>query len=547
MKTTAIDGNLYKKMMINAANELEKNKADLNALNVFPVPDGDTGTNMSLTFMAAVKELTNMNTPKIGDITKSVSSGALRGARGNSGVILSQLCRGFNKGLKDIEVASIDEFANALVEGKEAAYKAVMKPKEGTILTVATAVAESAMLNKDNVKSVEELLTEIIKDAETMLEKTKEMLPVLKQADVVDAGAKGYIYILKGMLKGLSVSEENSELISINDTEDAKMSAMETINPDDIKFAYCTEFLIILDDENSESIENTAKTFLNTIGDSIVVVKDEEVLKVHVHTNNPGAVLERAVRYGYLDNIKIENMKIQHTNMLNFSKQSEEEMEYKEVAIIAVSVGEGVSEILTGLGVDAIVSGGQSMNPSTEDFCTVIDKLNCDKVIIYPNNSNIIMAAEQTKTIVENKEIFVIPTKNIPQAVTSLINYMPADNIEDTVQGLIDSIELVKSGEVTHAVRTTEIDGVKIQEGDYLLINGKRIINTSTSLIDGTVDLIADMVEDEQGFVTIYYGEDVTEEDATAVANKVMEEYPDVEVDVQNGGQPVYYFIVSVE
>ncbi len=542
MKNTVINSTVFKNMIIAGANELEKNKELLNALNVFPVPDGDTGTNMSLTVLAAAKELKNTHLTTVSEYAKVVSKGTLRGARGNSGVIVSQLFRGLASGLKEANEATVEDFVNAFVKSKESAYKAVMKPKEGTILTLAAAIAEEAEAVKDDVTTVEELFVKLLEKGEIVLAQTQEMLPALKQAGVVDSGAKGYLCILQGMLSGMR-SESEVELETVDNVAEGVGADFEQINPDDIEFAYCTEFFVVLEKEN-HTVEPVLQEKLSKLGDSIVVVADETIVKVHVHTNNPGKALEEAIKFGHLDNLKIENMKIQHSQL---TEKAEPEMPHKEIAIVSVSAGSGLTEIFKNLGCDSVIAGGQSMNPSADDICNAIEKINADNIIILPNNSNIILAAEQVDKLIKDKNIFVVPTKTIPQGINCLINYLPTEDINTVVETLKSSIKNVQSGSITHAVRDTNIDGMEITEGDYLFLNEKKINHTSKDLVDGAISLVEAMMEDEEAFVTLYYGEDTTKEVAEEIAEKLEEKYEDMEVEIQNGSQPIYYFLISVE
>ncbi len=544
MKNTVINSEKFKNMIIAGANELEKNKELLNALNVFPVPDGDTGTNMSLTVLAAAKELQKASETTVSEYAKIVSRGTLRGARGNSGVIVSQLFRGIASGLKGVSEAGVEDFVNAFIKSKESAYKAVMKPKEGTILTLASSMAEEAENLRGKVVSVEEFFEKLLVKGEEVLAQTQEMLPALKQAGVVDSGAKGYICILQGMLQGLKTND-TVELKTVDGVAEGVGADFEQINPDDIEFAYCTEFFVLLEKENN-TIEPILKEKLSELGDSIVVVADETIVKVHVHTNNPGKALEEAIKFGNLDNLKIENMKVQHSNLTNAQEDSTN-MEHKKVAIVSVSAGDGLTEIFKNLGCDSVIAGGQSMNPSADDICSAVEKINADNIIILPNNSNIILAAEQVGKILKDKNIFVIPTKTIPQGINCLINYLPTDEVEDIVESLKASISNIQSGSITHAVRNTTIDDMEINEGDYLFLNEKHIKHTDKDIVAGAVKLVEDMMDDEEAFVTLYYGEDTTLEVAEEIAQKLEDKYEDVEVEVQKGGQPIYYFLISVE
>lgn len=546
MSKSVVNSKVFKNMIFAGANKLEKNKELLNALNVFPVPDGDTGTNMSLTFFAAASELLKQEANTVGECAKIVSNGALRGARGNSGVIVSQLFRGIATGLKDVNEANVSDFVNAFIKSKETAYKAVMKPKEGTILTVSSHLAEVSKELENSANDVEDFFTKLLVEGDKIVKQTQEMMPVLKQAGVVDSGAYGYLLILEGMLEGL---KNNSDVVlekSKEVKEGVSIGAdFGQIKPEDIEFGYCTEFFIILEKENP-NVETVLKKSLSKIGDSIVVVADETIVKIHVHTNNPGVALEEALKFGSLDNLKIENMRIQHSN-LSGGVYQEEVAPYKDTAIVAVSSGDGLTNIFKNLGCDSIISGGQSMNPSSEDLCTAIEKINANNIIILPNNSNIILAAEQVKDLIKDKKIFVVPTKTIPQGINCLVSYMPSENIDEVLENLNASIGNIQSGSITHAVRDTEMDGLKINEGDYLLLHNNKIINTSKNLVDGGVELVESVMNDEEAFVTLYYGQDTTEEIAREIASKLEEKYEDIEVDVQEGGQPIYYFIISIE
>ncbi len=542
MKNTVINSETFKNMIIAGANELEKNKELLNALNVFPVPDGDTGTNMSLTVLAAAKELEKVFETTVSDYAKIVSKGTLRGARGNSGVIVSQLFRGLANGLKDVKDASTDDFINAFVKSKEAAYKAVMKPKEGTILTLTSVIADEAEKLRGKVSTIDELFTILLEKGEIALEQTQEMLPALKQAGVVDSGAKGYLCILQGMFQGLQ-SKSTVSLETVDNVSEGVGADFDQINPDDIKFAYCTEFFILLEKENN-TVEPILKDKLSNLGDSIVVVADETIVKVHVHTNNPGKALEEAIKFGDLDNLKIENMKVQHSELTQNTSTTEEK---KDVAIVSVTTGDGLTEIFKNLGCDNVIAGGQSMNPSADDICKAIENINADNIIILPNNSNIILAAEQASKIITDKKVYVVPTKTIPQGINCLINYLPTENIENILSTLNDAKNNIQSGSITYAVRDTMIDEMKISEGDYLFLNEKHIEHTDKDIVNGAVKLVESMMEDEESFVTLYYGQDTTSDVAEKIAETLEEKYEDIEVDIQKGGQPVYYFLISVE
>ncbi len=538
-----IDGKLFKAMIISGANELTNNKELLNALNVFPVPDGDTGTNMSLTVMAGAKAVNEVEEVKIGTIMKALSSGTLRGARGNSGVITSQLFRGFAISLKDNEVVTVSDLALALDSARDMAYKAVMKPREGTILTLARMVAEKALEIQFDYDDVTSFMEAICKYADEVVAMTTDMLDVLKQANVVDSGAKGFSLILSGMLKALQSNPV--ELLAEDKIEKFEMSADVTPN-EECEFGYCTEFFIVLE-KATQKMENELRLGLSEIGNSIVVVADTDTIKVHVHTETPWKALQMANKYGELDGIKIDNMTLEARERAHLNEQlKQKKMPKKDIAVVTVSSGEGFVGIFEGLGADYVIEGGQSMNPSTEDILKAIENVNADNIIILPNNSNIILASEQAAKIEENKKVFVVPTKTIPQGVQALINFIPSENVEDVIDAMKNSLGDIKSGQVTYAVRNTEFDGLNINEGDYLFIDDETIKHTSKDIVQGTVDLVKIMSnEDTDAIITLYRGSDVEHEVAEEVAEKLEE--LGFEVDIYDGGQPIYYFIISVE
>ncbi len=538
-----IDGKLFKAMIISGANELTNNKELLNALNVFPVPDGDTGTNMSLTVLAGAKAVNEVEVVKIGTVMKALSSGTLRGARGNSGVITSQLFRGFAISLKDNEVVSVSDLALALDSARDMAYKAVMKPREGTILTLARMVAEKALEIQFDYDDVTSFLEAICEYADEVVAMTTDMLDVLKQANVVDSGAKGFSLILRGMLKALQGNPV--ELLSEDKIEKFEMSADVTPN-DECEFGYCTEFFIVLD-KATQQMENELRLGLSEIGNSIVVVADTDTIKVHVHTETPWKALQMANKYGELDGIKIDNMTLEARERAHLNEQLKQKvMPKKDIAVVTVSSGEGFVGIFEGLGADYVIEGGQSMNPSTEDILKAIENVNADNIIILPNNSNIILASEQAAKIEENKKVFVVPTKTIPQGVQALINFIPSEDVNNVIETMKNSLGDVKSGQVTYAVRNTEFDGLNINEGDYLFIDDETIKHTSQDIIQGTIDLIKVMSnEDTDAIITLYRGSDVEHEVAEEVVEKLEE--LGYEVDIYDGGQPIYYFIISVE
>lgn len=555
MSTNSVDAKLLSKMFLAGAKNLENKKEWINELNVFPVPDGDTGTNMSLTIMSAAKEVANLNA--MGDTTmetlcKAISSGSLRGARGNSGVILSQLFRGFTKVAKTKTELNAADFAECCVQAVESAYKAVMKPKEGTILTVAKGISDKCTeLVNEGKTDLTEIFDLVLQYGDEVLAKTPDMLPVLKQAGVVDSGGQGLMQVLKGCYDAFLGKE-----IDLSIKTDGKTSTSTTVNLDaqasaDIKFGYCTEFIILLDKTFNIKTEIDFKAYLESIGDSIVVVADEDVVKVHVHTNDPGLAIQKALKYGALSNMKIDNMRLEHQEKLFKEAEKQKEQEQNEpkkpVGFIAVSVGEGVNEIFTGLGVDYIIEGGQTMNPSTEDMLTAIEKVNAETIFILPNNKNIILAANQAASLVEDKKIIVIPTKTVPQGITAVINYVPDLSVEDNEQTMNEEIGNVKTGQVTYAVRDTMIDDKEIKQGDYMGIGDKGILSVGADMTTVTCEMVQEMVDDDIELISVYYGADVSAEDAEQISAILEEKYPMIDVELQYGGQPIYYYIVSAE
>ncbi|WP_070041699.1 DAK2 domain-containing protein [Robinsoniella peoriensis] len=547
-------------MFLAGAKNLESKKEWINELNVFPVPDGDTGTNMTLTIMSAAKEVAALTDPDMEVLAKAISSGSLRGARGNSGVILSQLFRGFTKGIKMHDEIDIQILAGAFQKAVETAYKAVMKPKEGTILTVAKGAAQKAAELAETDIGMEQFLKEVIEHADYVLSQTPEMLPVLKEAGVVDSGGQGLVQVLKGAYDGFLGKEIDYTIEGVP----AQGSVMK-ITPQaeaDIKFGYCTEFIIMTKSELSDKQEMEFKGFLESIGDSIVVVADEDIVKVHVHTNDPGKAISRALTYGELSRMKIDNMREEHqeklikdAEKLALQQQAENQVKAqsmpatppKEVGFISVSIGEGIGEIFKGLGVDYLIEGGQTMNPSTEDMLNAIEKVNADTIYILPNNKNIILAANQAKLLTKDKKIIVIPTKTVPQGITAIINYIPEKTPEENEAAMVEEIQHVKTGQITYAVRDTHIDDKEIKEGNIMGIGDHAILAVGEKLeavANETVDL---MMDDESELISIYYGEEVTEEAANELGDKFREEYPECDVEVYSGGQPIYYYVISVE
>ena len=553
MNSNKINAKMLAKMFLAGAKNLEVKKEWINELNVFPVPDGDTGTNMTLTIMSAAKEVVNLQDEDMMTICKAISSGSLRGARGNSGVILSQLFRGFTKTIREYEEIDIPTLATATEKAVESAYKAVMKPKEGTILTVAKGMADKAReLAEEGCDDMELYFRQIIEYGDEVLAKTPDMLPVLKQAGVVDSGGQGLMQVMKGAFDAFLGKEIDFTLEASKESTVKEGSASSV--DQEIKYGYCTEFIILLNKTFNIKNEIDFKEYLESIGDSIVVVADGDVVKVHVHTNDPGLAIQRALKYGALSNMKIDNMRLEHQEKVIKEQQMKEqeqkkgpEMPHKEVGFIAVSVGEGMSEIFRGLGADYIIEGGQTMNPSTEDMLNAIDRVNADTIFILPNNKNIILAANQAKTMVEDKKIIVIPTKTVPQGITAIINYVPDMDPEDNAATMECEIKNVLTGQVTYAVRDTMIDDKEIKQGDYMGIGDSGILSVGRDMEEVTFNMIKAMMHDDLELISIYYGSDVSEEAAEAIKAKVEETYPDCDVELQMGGQPIYYYVISME
>lgn len=560
MATKTINVDVLAKMFLAGAQNIEAKKDYINELNVFPVPDGDTGTNMSMTIMSAAKEVTALNKPAMKDLAKAISSGSLRGARGNSGVILSQLLRGFTKAIKEEKEIDVLALAAACQRARDTAYKAVMKPKEGTILTVASGIATKAAEMAEETDDLEVFIPAVIEHAQDVLNQTPEMLPVLKEAGVVDSGGQGLLEVIKGGYDAFLGKEidysviEPSTGVTVN-----KVNAEDTA---DIKFGYCTEFIILTEKEFTEDDEREFKKFLSSIGDSIVCVADDDVVKIHVHTNDPGLAIQKALTYGQLSKMKIDNMREEHQEKLIrdaeklAEQQANEEAAHEEkkpaeprkaMGFIAVSIGAGMNEIFKELGADYIIEGGQTMNPSTEDMLNAIDRVNADTVFILPNNKNIVLAANQAKSLVEEKEIIVIPTKTVPQGITAIINFMPDADAKTNEEAMLEEIKNVKTGQVTYAVRDTHIDDKEIHEGDIMGIGDSGILAVGKDLEETTKELIANLVDEDSELISIYYGEEVSEEDAEKFTEEITELYPDVDVDIQFGGQPIYYYVLAVE
>lgn len=572
MDSNIIDARMMAKMFLAGAKNLESKKEWINELNVFPVPDGDTGTNMTLTIMSAAKEVSALSDTGALDmpsLCKAISSGSLRGARGNSGVILSQLFRGYTKVVKSTQEITVPVLADAFEKAVETAYKAVMKPKEGTILTVAKGGAEKARELADaGVEDISEFLNQVIRHADDVLAQTPELLPVLKQAGVVDSGGQGLMQVLKGAYDAFLGKEID---LTISDSAASHVKKFSSSNLDaqanaDIKFGYCTEFIIMLNKVFNIKTEMDFKEYLESIGDSIVVVTDDDVVKVHVHTNDPGLAIQKALKYGSLSNMKIDNMRLEHQEKLfKMSPESEPETlqdgagqvssveaasdlaPRKETGFIAVTAGDGLNSIFTALGVDYVIEGGQTMNPSTEDVLNAIDKVNADNIFILPNNKNIILAANQAQALAEDKNIIVIPTKTVPQGITAVINYVPDMSIDENKENMIAEINNVSTGQVTYAVRDTTIDDKEIKQGDFMGIGDSGILSVGTSMAEVTAEMIDKMMTDEKELISIYYGADIPEDEAKTLRAEVEKKYGGCDVELQYGGQPVYYYIVSAE
>ncbi len=571
MEINTIDASVLAKMFLAGAKNLDAKKEWINELNVFPVPDGDTGTNMSMTIMSAAKEVSALENPDMKSLAKAISSGSLRGARGNSGVILSQLFRGFTKVIAEYDVIDVNVLCDALQKAVETAYKAVMKPKEGTILTVAKGGADKALELVDETDDLVFFISEVIKEADRVLAKTPDMLPVLKQAGVVDSGGQGLVQVLKGGLDSLMGKEidytiEGAAPKKQTESTGASNSYIDAQANQEIKFTYCTQFLIMLDKPFGSKKEDEFKAYLESIGDSIVVVADDEIVKVHVHTNDPGMAMQRALTYGSLTTIIIENMKLERDEKVSAMKEKEmqaaelpeekketepqevsEPAEQKEMGFISVSIGEGINEIFRGLGVDYIIEGGQTMNPSTEDMLNAIEKVNAKNIFILPNNKNIILAANQAVSLVEDKNIFVIPTRTVPQGITALINYIPESSAEENAERMTEELDNVKTGQVTYAVRDTVIDDKQIRQGDYMGIGDKTILSVGADMETVTKDMVEQMIDEESSIICIYYGADTDEAAANKLAEDIQADNPDVEIEVHFGGQPIYYYVISVE
>lgn len=574
MGISTIDAGMLKNAFLAGAKGLEAKKDWINELNVFPVPDGDTGTNMTLTIMAVAKEVAELENPTMDQLAKAISSGSLRGARGNSGVILSQLLRGFTKEIKAVEEIDTTILANAMVRGTETAYKAVMKPKEGTILTVAKAMADKGLEMASQTDDIEEFVKQVIEYGDYVLSQTPEMLPVLKQAGVVDSGGQGLMQVVKGAVDGLLGKTVDFSLDTVPDSGNrpaagekaARGAARTDIDTADIKFGYCTEFIINLEKVYTDKDETELKSYLESIGDSLVVVSDDEIVKVHVHTNHPGLAFEKALAFGSLSRMKIDNMREEHQERViqdserlareqaareqeDKDKATGEEApsERREYGFIAVSSGEGLSDIFRGIGADCLIEGGQTMNPSTEDMLKAIERVNAENIFILPNNKNIIMAAQQARDLTEDKNIIVIPSRTVPQGITALVNFMPDLGPEENTQTMTEEMGNVRTAQITYAVRTTNIDGIDIEEGDIMALGDHGMLAVGKSVDGVALDAMKEMLDEECELVTIYYGADVSEHEAKVLEEQAQEQYPDKEIELQYGGQPIYYYLISAE
>ena len=547
-----IDAKLLAKMFLAGAKNLEVKKEWINELNVFPVPDGDTGTNMTLTIMSAVKEVNDISNLTLETLAKAISSGSLRGARGNSGVILSQLLRGFTKRIREYEELDAVTIARAIDKGVETAYKAVMKPKEGTILTVARGVADKALELAEEAEDLQTFFEDILAEGNRVLQRTPEMLPVLKEAGVVDSGGQGLMVVLEGAFDAFMGKEID---LTFEAADAAKVVKITPQAEADIKFGYCTEFIIVLDKKFSENDEMEFKGFLSSIGDSIVCVADDEIVKIHVHTNDPGLTIQRALTFGSLSRIKIDNMREEHQEKLIkdaekvAAQQAEEDSQKtrKEVGFISVSIGEGFGEIFRDLGVDYLIEGGQTMNPSTEDMLNAIDRVNADTIFVFPNNKNIILAANQAKALTKDKNIIVIPTKTVPQGITAVINFVPEKTVEENEKTMLEEIQRVKTGQITYAVRDTHIDDKEIHQGDIMGIGDYGMLSVGRDVVSVAKESVDAMVTEDSELISIYYGEDFSQEEAEQLGEELEELYDFCDVEVNCGGQPIYYCIISVE
>lgn len=559
MSTQTIDANMLRKMFLSGAKNLEIKKNWINELNVFPVPDGDTGTNMTLTIMSAAGEVNKLVDPSIDELAKAISAGSLRGARGNSGVILSQLLRGFTKTIRDHNEINGETIALSFEKAVETAYKAVMKPKEGTILTVAKAIADKALEIEDK-ENLEEFFEILLREGDETLARTPEMLPVLKEAGVVDSGGQGLMTVLHGAVDAFNGLEIELDFVS---PEVRLQNVRQPISTDEITFGYCTEFIVKLEKEFGEQDEEDMKSYLASLGDSLVFVAGDDIVKVHVHTNHPGKAFEKGLEYGQLTRMKVDNMREEHQEKLFRTEEvraaqekellektepnAEEEKPRKNTAFISVTIGDGLSDIFKQLGVDIIIQGGQTMNPSTDDMLSAIEKAHAENVFILPNNKNVILTANQAKELTNDCNIYVIPTKTVPQGISAMVGYIPEQSPEENAEEMTEAISIVKTGEVTYAVRDTKIDGLAIRSGDIMGIGDDGILAAGSEITDVVLAMLEKLVDEDSELISIYNGTDYSEEQAEELGEKIREVYPDVDVEINYGGQPIYYIILSVE
>ncbi|MBO4863103.1 MAG: DAK2 domain-containing protein [Eubacterium sp.] len=569
MAVSKLDAKIIKQAFISGANRLSNNKEYINELNVFPVPDGDTGTNMTLTIMAAAAEVKELENPTVDLLAKAISNGSLRGARGNSGVILSQLFRGFCREMKGRDYLDIDDLDAGFTHAVETAYKAVMKPKEGTILTVARGMSDRADELVGTEDDIISFLEQIVEHGKKVLAKTPEMLPVLKEAGVVDSGGQGLIEVMEGFLlgiKGTPVALEGGDqpqtlqkgagILSELPGTKPSGSSRDDISTADIKYGYCTEFIILLDKELTDKQVEDIKNYLLSIGDSLVCVADEEIVKIHVHTNHPGKAFEKGLEYGQLTRCKVDNMREEHRELLHMEgaestgsteSTQDTESEKQKYGIIAVAAGDGISEIFKEIGASYVIEGGQTMNPSTDDIISAISSVNAETIYLLPNNKNIILASNQAAQLIKDKKVYVVQSKTIPQGIGAVLGFNPEAEAEDNYSAMSVAMEDIRSGEVTFAVRDTSVDGKEIHKNNIMGISDNGIDAVGTEVGEVTEKLIETLVDEDSGLISIYFGEDVTEEDAEKLGEALEEKYPDLDVDVKYGGQPIYYYILSVE
>ena len=555
MSVQTIDAKMLQKMFLAGAKGLEAKKEYINELNVFPVPDGDTGTNMTMTIMAAAKDVANLQTPTLTELGKAISSGSLRGARGNSGVIMSQIFRGFVKELKGLDIIDVTALGNGVQHAAETAYKAVMKPKEGTILTVAKAGADKSMdlLVNGDTDDIIKFCDEVAAEMEEALLQTPELLPVLKQAGVVDSGGEGLMTFIRGALDALK-GKATDFTVNTGTATRVVNGSVGASEEEDIRFGYCTEFIIMLE-RGEDVVESQLKEYLQKIGDCVVVVADDDIVKVHVHTNDPGLAIQKALTYGSLTSMKIDNMREEHQEKVirDAQKASEsasapkKEEPRKENGFIAVAAGDGLADIFRDLGVDYVIEGGQTMNPSTDDVLSAIEQVNADNIFVLPNNGNIILAANQAKNLTEDKEVYVVPSKNIPQGIAAMISFVSGRSAAENAESMEEEMQLIKSGQVTYAVRDTNMDGKDIKQGDFMGLTDKTIVSVGSDLQGTAKELIESLLDEDSELVSLYYGSDATKEQAEQLAEDIESTHEDVEVEVQYGGQPVYSYFISVE